>query len=613
MATNKKITFQGADGGLLQTMERIKRQSEEMYNRTITQAKKVSESGREQLAFIEMQAKALERKNAQLERERKILNETHRENILAINREQMAGRISPAQAQQQRRDLINERGQRISDIDVQSSQNTETSSLLRELIETVKLTAREEIAEDRKDVERGIREEDRLRRRGRVDEIRDEEALVTGVQRDMIGSSGDKSIFKDVLLANLVTEGLKGIFKGVSNVVNTTMNAQEGSEMLLPQIISQFSPLGLPIGNLIAQPYMRHLDAQFGLNKASGLNIATGGRAINTGSLSALGYTLEESQGVARDIMLARGTNRGVGGRTRDALSLERGMGLDRGVIMQMFRDMRMTGDQMDIVRNTASVLNTMGVDMSDRVLMGELLQTQSNLIQQQGQAVQTVNRGAITSMMGAFGGLGGRFQQDPQFLQRTLSQVNSAFVQPQNEFAQARQFGVLSQLNPNASYFQLLEMQEKGIFQSGLLGGTLSSLQREMGQDPEAMMVAFKQMTGLGAETTRNIIQGYLLDPDRFKGFQGSEQEAMEMLGVSPSRLRAEAGRDDILPERIRSMAEVQDAFVTGGIEGMKTLGKQLGEDIVEQIKKADFNINIFGVKVGTDSLSELLEKKTK
>jgi hypothetical protein len=611
MATNKKITFQGADNGLLQLMERLKKQSDEIYNKTVNQAKKLSDSGREQLSFIELQAKALERKNSQLERERKILEETHRSNILAINREQQAGRLTPSQATAQRKDLIQQRGEKIAEINSTIESQEQSVSLLRELIETVKLTARENLAEDKKQAERNVRQEDRQRARGRVEDLDPTQALVTGVQRDLIG--GDRktsSMMMDMLKANLLTEGIKSIGRGIKNGVGTIVSAQEGAETLLPNLVKGFSPFGIPVGQIIAEPYMRHLEAQFSFDRAKGLNVATSGRGLNTGSLVGMGYTLEEGQEMGREVILARGTGRGGVSNTRDALTLERGMGLDRGIIMQMLRDMRMVGDNMDMVRNTASVLNVMGVDFRDRALTGELLQAQSSLIQQQGGRTMNVNRGGITGMMGAFGGLGGRFSSDPSFLQNTISTVNQAFINPQNEFAQARQFGIMSQLNPNASYFQMQEMQEKGIFQSGMLGATLESLQREMGQDPESMMLAFKQMTGVGADTSRAIIEGFMLDPNRFKGFAGSEKDAFDMLGIATEgKIRGEALSDEVLPSRVKNIAEVQDAFIEGGLKGMETLGKQFAKEMIKTIEDADINLNILGFKFGSKDIADKLK----
>ncbi|HUV84413.1 MAG TPA: hypothetical protein VMV86_01825, partial [Methanosarcinales archaeon] len=569
---------------------------------------------REQLSFIELQAKALERKNKQLEREKQILNETHVANIRAVNEQQRSGQLTGAEATARRTQLIEERATAASGIDSQYLGQERAAELLRELIETTRLSAREQMSEDRRGVERIISEDDRRINAGRDDESTAEDALIRGQQRDLLGnrdSGGNKSIFRDVLAANLVSELLGGVAKTIQQV-GTAQNedvltpkgfglAAKAPGYLAAAIVNPISEGGSAaimavneqLGSLVDSLVGIHLEKAKELQIASNRLIAVTGRGTK-GGLEKYGYNSAQAAELELETAQAAGKS-SASSRAGQVAILEKGVGLDKGTIMQMLRDTRITGNNADMIKNVAQVVSMIPSLREDRTKLQETLSLQSSFIQQQGQNLESVDRKSVTAMMATFDSIGGRFSKDPAHAMKVMQSVNQSLSNPQGDFAQARNFQVLQKLNPNASYVETMKMQEQGILQGGFLEGTLGQLKRETGGG-DGLTIALKQMTGLSMSTAEKVAQAFEKDPDKFKGFKGTDKDLDKMFGVKGEEGKIKAAGENLTSSQEKSIAEIGSAFATSFVDGFKVsmdknmekLQSEADKFVEEKLKKS-------------------------
>ncbi|MBJ7437145.1 MAG: hypothetical protein JHC54_16045, partial [Acinetobacter sp.] len=106
-------------------------------------------------------------------------------------------------------------------------------------------------------------------------------------------------------------------------------------------------------------------------------------------------------------------------------------------------------------------------------------------LSQQQIQTLDRVDVGINTNMISEFAKLGGGFS-NPEVLRGILQTINSGVQNPSNQYAQAMQFAVMSRINPAASRYELMEMQEKGMQDPRILKGVLDQLKQSAGPNQD-------------------------------------------------------------------------------------------------------------------------------
>lgn len=582
---NKTVQFTGADNGILALMEKIKASNEALYNKTISNARKVSDSGKQQLSYIEMQAKALERKNKQLEKEKNLINENHIAAIKAVNEQQKLGNISRSEADRQRAGLINSRNDSIANINAQIPENEKIVGLFRELIDTVRLTASEQIAEDKKTIQQRVT---LINVSNAQYQLSDEAALIQGQQSDALrGQKSPESIFGAILKA----EAVKGIVRGVAgfaqNVAQNAVGAESGDAFLM-QSFTGFNPFGIPVGSILGGAGMRSIQQQFEVqNQQARLRGRMGKSYGGFSGRTDLGFSTAESLPIAEQYLTARG-----GGNAQSLFNqgatLERAFTLDRGLVAQLFKDMRTTTDTATVLQNTAEVIKMVPGLKDDKVKLQEILELQSNITQQQGEVVQSVNKSEINKVIGGVSGIGKRFTDDPQFTGRIIQSLNQSLTSPSSEFAKANNMMALSELMPGASYVEILKAQEKGIFQSGLMDKTMEQMARMYGGDSDSMTLALKSRTGLSTDISEQIVKAYLANPDLLSGFKGSGDELMSVM-----KIKGAAGKN--VGERDIDKARIDDAFLKSGSAGLSEVFSQGASEITEAIKSVDLKMETF------------------
>jgi len=548
----RRISFSAVDNGVSTTLDKLRRSSQEISRGMIEEARKYSQSGKQQIEFIEQQIKAIERRN-RLEREGR----------------EMSARET-FQAGGSKADFAKTMGT----LRIESEQDEMQIKLLRELIETIRLTSKEEIAEDKKSVIDRIQEQ----KRGFLSSmlfgktaLSPEDQLKTSLQEEILGDKGKAGgrggvmgdVFAGTFLANMLQRGL-----GMLNALPGARN----EEAALSQILG-----GVPVlGGAYGRSSEEQLSAEIGRTRLRGLGVR------RRFGFSQFGFDMGESAQQAESAMTAAGTsNVNVG----NFVALQRAFSLDPGLLQERLKVGRFSGGQDQLLSEITKLLAASGLQ-EDRVLFAELLRNQTQLVQEFGMTAETVNQGIATGVITMFNNVGGGFSmRDPRSMQR-ISQINQGLSRPGNDIMRAENFSVLRRMNPNAGIFDIMQMQEQGLQTPGFLQGVLGNISNRFGGDDQMAMMALQQRLGLSFAATRQLYQ------NRQAIMSGGGQDIIE--GIMKDSDVDKMARENTAA-LVRSQAEIANAFVDGLLPGMLDVGQKVGVKIAEEIDKVTKGIKIF------------------
>ncbi|MCK4826861.1 hypothetical protein KA005_64595, partial [bacterium] len=169
----KRVEFTGVDNGLGAMMTRFRRDSQELGRGLLDDARQYAESGKDQVEYLEEQISLMERRS-RLEREERGYDakSQYRDDLESAR---SGGEKGAA------KDRFKDVNAEINDDFQEEKLQT---SLMREMIETIKATAKEEIAEDRLSVERQIDEFNKALAAGAT--IDSETVLKTRIQEELL-------------------------------------------------------------------------------------------------------------------------------------------------------------------------------------------------------------------------------------------------------------------------------------------------------------------------------------------------------------------------------------------------------------------------------------------
>lgn len=218
----KKITFSAEDKGVATYMERMKRNAEQLGRDMIRDARAYTTSGQEVVKVLEEQIRAMEKRN-------RVDSQLRRSDLEG---RYQAGTISDKSYKQG-----------VTELRQGTNEDRVQISLLRELIETTKLNAKEELRSDRKNVEEQIRASktaEKLNPEG--DELR--------IMKESIQKSELARVKKDEVEEQFWSQATKGkIAGGVNMFMGAAMapNAFQAGAHMMPAMTS------LITSNVIAQ------------------------------------------------------------------------------------------------------------------------------------------------------------------------------------------------------------------------------------------------------------------------------------------------------------------------------------------------------------------------
>jgi len=463
---NRRITISAQDNGVETLIGRLKNSASTLGREMIRDVAEQVEGGKEMVRIIEEQISAIERRS-KLDRQ---------SDEFVLNRQKERGDISDEDYKERKAEIAG-----------RAEEDTMQTRLLRELIETVKDTAREEARDDSVENQRvlsaitseGLKEDidefDYLRAKFAQDQIKNvpddpEEQQQQRQGGDMTGLAVAQAS-RAIVSRNEVyaLAGLLTALPLVGNALSSLVQKSFGGAEQLQQSRGQLQALsGDYVGNMGRQA------ENFGISMATFMSQ----------------YAIETAR--------AQGSIEGVEQQGMDIVALERGFGLNRSTLLQLMRSSRNDAASQDIMSTVGTLFESLMqkglVNENDFTLVEEYLQIANELASQQNVRLDQINTSFNTSVIAALGSIGGSFS-DPQVLRQIVSTIDQSLQNPQSEYAQALQFATLSRLNPGASRVELMQMQEQGIAQPGLLEGLLSQFATMSGDNVEFMTEQVKAM----------------------------------------------------------------------------------------------------------------------
>jgi len=542
--SDKRIGFSGVDTGVSSMMAKLRESSKQLGSEMIADARKYSQQSKGQLSFLEDQIKAIEKRNS-LEKESQTLQA----------RQSLSGKDLSTQIQK---------------INLSSSQDDMQTKILRELIDTIKLTSKEEIAEDRKGVEKQVRLFDRD-----PSEFGAEDQLKLSYQKELLSPQKKAGgvmggVFMGTLMANALSQALGNIGQ---------VAGARDEEQAVTSLLSSIPFIGGALGATYGRSREEQLSYSLASSSYRGL---TGRNASTLGQYSQFGYSGTEAFGMIDGLSRSAGTSNidNIG-----AVASMRAFSLDQSEVENRMRIGRFSeGGQKDFLNQMTRILKASGLE-EDRALFAELLRNQGQLVEQFSQSSEVVNQSLATGAIMAFDKVGGGFSMsDPRSTQR-ISQIQQSLANPNNDLMKAENIGILRSLKPEAGVFDIMKMQEQGLQTSGFIQGVLGNISERYGGNDQYAMLALKDRLGLSYSATEKLYQNRQAI---MSGTMSSDQiEAMSREGVVDEAKKSTAELDV-------SAAKISDAFVKGAGAGMLEVAEQVGGKIAEKIKEV---MNLAGV----------------
>lgn len=479
-----RVTITGVDNGVSNLMQRLRQNAKQTAQQMIQDARTQSKSAKDQLELINQQIRAIEKKG-------KLSQAAQQQELKS---QYAGGGVSKQEFQQQSQSLQGESREQKIQLD-----------LLRELIETTKMVARQEIVADEKGVEKEIDASKAYRKSEKGVEERDiMEVFKQDIQEEM-----------------LPEEQEKGGSRNWINQIGPLL--QQRNEVYALASLSKMIPV---IGGTLNSLYQKALGQAEQTESARGRVQAIAGQAVGFTGGGAANYGKTMSQFMSEFLeptmraMSGTKTTNYMTERAMEVLEVEKGTGVSRSIIqerMKMNRGGTYEGGgewATSMVKSMAGPLMRVGLmgrgKDANWAQVSEYMQIQNQLTATQIQKFDEANQNVNANALAQFGSLGGNFA-NPQVLGNIVRTVNDALATPATPYAQAMQFTALSQINPNASRFELMEMQEKGIQQPQLMKKLFDMVSSASGGNTDLMMEQIKAlMPQLSFANTRKMVEGY-------------------------------------------------------------------------------------------------------
>lgn len=459
MAQDKRIGVSVDDSGV----SRLRQSANDLARDMIRSSRAYSTSSKEVLRDIEEQIRLIEKRN-------KLDEQSQRTSLM---QQKTSGAIDASQYKQG-----------LQQVSASSREDKLQVELLRELIDTVKSTAKEEIRSDRQTVEKTIRRDKSLDKLGISGDP--EQALRRTIQRGILGEVGEEEVeerrkFKDFS---------RGAGSGANRALSTVAGSQnelymaaaalalipvmgQGLSMVGNRFISSADQLGKATGSLaglrgtsvteeagIYTPESRHLYAPMGLNPAE---------------------AAQKMEFYQRPAALSL--------RGNDALNLmaaERAFGLDAGSLRELSgigRYSRTPSISVDGVssRNTrtSNIIEILR-DSSDKnnavlqELLGTFNQTSNRILSVSGQ----INTDAVAAAIGGIKEITGF---EGRQLDRSVDAIQG-LGQSRNPVARTMMARAFREAMPEATWFETRAAMENPLEHTEALSSVFKNLERMTG-----------------------------------------------------------------------------------------------------------------------------------
>lgn len=198
--------------------------------------------------------------------------------------------------------------------------------------------------------------------------------------------------------------------------------------------------------------------------------------------------------------------------QTIDALALERGLGINPGVVGEIAKLGR--GSAQDPMKEVLRMMNSMGLSgmskLGDFSLLGENLGLLVDLSKRQLEATGRVDMGINTKIIGAFAKMDNSFK-NPEVLRGVIDKFSGGLSKASTPQMEALQMLSLNQLHPNASLRDLEIIRSNPLAHPEYLEKVMSNLSRFTGGNRESFGRSLDMMFGFNAEQSNLIARKYL------------------------------------------------------------------------------------------------------
>ena len=586
---NKRITFTGVDDGVDSMMARLRSSAEKTTKDLIRQAREYSTSGKEVVGYIEDEIRAIERRNSLYQRERSLQLQSRKEADL--------GRAQSPEARSAARQTYT---QAKGEQKIEIQQDQMQIDLMRELIETVKGTAKEEIRADQKNVEQEIESDKKLEQLGIDSDQEETEALKRTLQRQYIGDKSEEeaeekrkfdmrkvagganqamkvgTMANEIFMMGSILAMIPFVGEGLSDIFNKLMNKGEELENAENQVKAQ---TGRAIGPVAGYDKFAGTHREAAQNIGLSMSDYYGSiYAPVTRAMGGMATGAEQNSASLQTAYLMKGLNMDVGTASGFA-HLTRGtsLGVDQQS-QQLIKAMQAGGLMGSTNKNAADFPEWASIQI-------ELGKAQLIRLGEIDTGVNTKLTGALASSADIF--------KNPAARAQVLNTLDQGMRSPSSSAAQAMQFAVLRQQNPGASRWELRKLQEEGIQDEDQLQGILGRLKSASGTNDELFFeqisamfpqLSLRQVEGLGGAFNqgKTDLSTFASTINQQSGIDMSAR-AQGATGVLERRTAdwdnwfADAGKtmNTYIDNKIKRFGEVTDAFSDGLLDGVMKLAE--------------------------------------
>lgn len=577
MAIDKEIRINVDDSPL----NKLRRQTEEIAKGMVRSAREFSTSGTEVVKDIQEQIKLLERRNA--------IQEQYDRNRLQAARQ--SGQVTPQDFRQQAGAIQERAGEGRLQIE-----------LLREIIESIRATSKDEIREDRQNVERSIRNSRTVRQLGPAGDpfqnLREtlQMEYLTGDAQVPPGDTQDR--YTRTYDRN----------QRIRRRVESTLNKAASSENEYVFLTSFLE--GIPwVGQAAATVAARGISnaegfenaalnyARYNMHSRRGMAPLAYGRAIGRQvglSGAQLGYTPSEGLNAVVDFESA--LKRDIKGQgVVNLMGAERTLGLDRNLITQLLGIQRFDRSTSNPIQLFSQFDKFITDTKSHLSVLPEIASTFSNAAMQVLSTRGAVDTGSlsrvITNMAQRTGFRGMRLDR--------LTGAMGGLGRSQNPVVRALLMQSFRETDPNASFLDIQERMEGGLSAQSRPGlQRFFEVMRERTGGGDPLVFALQSaLPDLSIKDIRDVIKtgGFskLMQRSQIAGEAGFQERGIEFVGPieksSKTITSALELAGDVIVEVIEELkGKLSSALETiGGKEVPAENTKTEAEKINEQTSK--------------------------
>lgn len=549
--TTKRVVFEGVDmvSGALKSMTKNER---EFFQTSLDLGTKFSQTSSGVLKFI----------NQEIEGRKQLLEITKKQKIAnaeSYYESEKKGRKGAVLDEIE----ATKRG-KISGIESSTKKEQEQLDSLKKINETLVIGFQRTIAEDKDQAKKWF--ETVSKKPGRFDALTPEDKLKFKVYQEYFGGGKDKdekskSNFWPTLWGTLGGNVLARTFDKLGGIASATTGQHAVAQALG----------SIPIaGSFLGSVYGRHYDALENAQAGRMRYRSIVGRGQGVGGVG-YGMTGGEVGMLGAELALQRGSGADLGGRLTDQMALERAYGLDRGMLFKLSKGERFGGGSA--MSGVTGLIKDVGKEIfkgGDFSRLPELIEFQTQVQEQQLDALGRIDSKSTRGVMGAFMELGGKYAMSSKYQQG----IQGALTGPSNEWQRARQLSVLSKLDPSASRWKLMEMMEGGLYTPGYMGGVMGAIRQTAGSGEAGMELLYGMLgsKGWNRRDVRNLYQKWQENPALFDKL-GSEDQLKDILGIR--------GRGKkMTPYTAVNAAAVETAYESSPWKGFgEIFGQSVGE----------------------------------